>query len=208
MVHARRLHHWLTVLRHIKVWQLIVLLVVSGMLSAYLLRQNNLQMIELRNEVKKADENNDKIPESLINLQHYVTSHMNTDLGRGVFLEHSYQRAYDKAVQEALAATNPNSKIYEAVEQECRPVFARTGSFPAYTECAREKLSVLAPSSDPMSSVKAPPAEIFTHNFSSPLVSVDAAGILVLLTVVIALLLLGRIIGYVTLRAVLKARHQ
>ena len=109
MVNKRRLHHWYVILRQVKLWQLLVVFIVFASASAFFLRQNNLQMIELRNLVKKADEENKDIDQALINLQHYVTSHMNTDLGDGIALQYSYERAYTAAVEAAAHSTNPNA---------------------------------------------------------------------------------------------------
>ncbi|MGH7196827.1 MAG: hypothetical protein ACREGJ_03650 [Candidatus Saccharimonadales bacterium] len=207
-LNKRRLHHWLTVLRYIKLWQLILLFILLAVLSAYLLRQNNLGMVERRNAVKKADEEKSNVKEALTELQRYVSAHMNTNLGNGVFLEHSHQRAYDLAVQETLSATNPTSHLYEQVERECQPVFRRTGSFPAYTQCARDKLGTISPGQDPLASLQAPDSALFRYNFASPRWSLDMAGISVLVTLVVGVLMVLRIVGYLLLRFVLKMRHQ
>jgi hypothetical protein len=203
----RKLHHWFRIIRAVKVWQLLLLLVLLGLASAFLLRQNNLGMVELREAVKKADKEDGDVKKALLNLQHYVSAHMNTDLGDGVALQDSYKRAYDAAVQKAVDTSNPNSKIYEQVELECRPVFQRTNSFPAYTECAREKLSTLAPGQDAINDLHLPPAELFRYNYTSPLWSPDAAGITLLLTGVVALVLVARMVSYLILRAILRT-HQ
>jgi hypothetical protein len=202
-----KLHHWFRIVRAVKVWQLLVLLVLLGLASAFLLRQNNLGMIELREAVQRADKEGGDVKKALLELQHYVSAHMNTNLGEGVALPSSYKRAYDTAVQKAVSTSNPNSKIYEQVELECRPVFQRTNSFPAYTECAREKLSTLAPGQDALTNVHVPPPDLFRYNYHSPLWTPDAAGITLLLTVVVALILVARLITYLILRAVLRA-HQ
>ena len=208
MADKRKLHHWLTVLQHIKTWQLIVLLVLFGAVAAFLLRQNNLRMIELRNAVTQADENpTGDTKAALLNLQKYVASHMNTDLGNGVYLQETYQRAYSAAVQAAVTATNPNAALYEKVEKECRPVYERTKSFPAYTQCASDKLGQLAPNQDALANFKAPPVDLYHYNFVSPLISFDAAGIFVIITGVIALLILARLVAYIVLRLMLRTRR-
>lgn len=206
-MNKRHLHHVYTTLRHIKVWHLIVLFIVFAVLTVFLLRQNNLGMIELRNTVKQADEEDGDVKGALLNVQHYVSSHMNTYLGEGIFLEHSYRRAYDKAVQQAVNTTNPNTRFYEQVELECRPVFQRTGSFPAYTECARGKLATIGAGLDALSAFAPPPVDLYRYNFTSPLWSFDGAGFALILTALAAFLLLLRLLGYAVLRLIIKSHN-
>lgn len=207
MADKRKLHHRLTVLRKIKTWQLLILLAVFAVGAAFTLRQNNLQMIELRNLVTKADEEAGDTKTALINLQHYVSQHMNTSLGNGIYLQETYQRAYAAAVQQAVNTTNPQAKLYEQVELECRPVYERTRSFPAYTLCAKEKLDKLAPNQDALANVKTPSADLYHYNFASPLISFDGAGALVILTGVTGLAIVIRFIAYVVLKVMLRARR-
>lgn len=208
MADTHKLHHRLTVLKKVKTWQLIILLVVFGGSAAFALRQNNLQMIELRNLVTKADEDPEgDVKTALVNLQHYVGQHMNTSLGNGIYLQETYQRAYAAAVQQAVNTTNPQAKLYEQVEIECRPVYERTKSFPAYTLCAKEKLDKLAPNQDALANVKTPSADLYHYNFASPLISFDLAGILVILTGVTAIVIIIRLVAYLVLTVLLRARR-
>lgn len=203
MADKRRLHHMLTVLRRVKTWQVLLAFLLLLGLAIFLLRQNNLGMVELRNLVKKADEENGDTRAALTNLQKYVTSHMNTDLGAGIFLEHTYQRAYDAALQAAANSVNPSSQVYKQAENECRAQFG-TRSFQLYLQCVQQKVTSLAPGRDPLQDVKAPPAELFKYNFASPYFSFDLAGIVVLITALFGLLVAARIMGYFTLRWLLR----
>lgn len=206
MVDKRKLHHLLTILRRIKTWQLLLLFIVFFALSLYLLRQNNLGMVELRNLVKKVDEENGNTQAALTNLQRHVTSHMNTDLGAGVFLEHSYQRAYDMALKEATSRVNPNSAVYNQAENQCREQFGAR-SFQQYLQCVQQKVTSLSPGRDPLENVKVPPAELFAYNFVSPTWSFDWAGIVVLITAFIGVIVVVRAVGYITLTQLLR-RHK
>ena len=206
MAFKHHAHHWFRLIRAVKVWQLILLLLALVGASAYLLRQNNLEMVALRDAVKVADEENGDTKQALLNLQRYVTAHMNTSLGDGIVLQSSYKRAYDVAAQKAVSAGNPASKIYAQVELQCRPVFARTHSFPAYTQCAREKLSSLAPGQDTLSSFHAPSTDLFRYNYLSPVWSPDLAGIAVLASIFTLLIILARVTSYLILRSILH-RH-
>jgi hypothetical protein len=202
-----RLHHWYKVVRGLKTWQLLLVLLAALVVSAFLLRQNNLEMVRLRAAVEQADMQNGDVTKALLNLQHYVSAHMNTDLGEGIALQYSYQRAYEAAVQQAASSTNPQAALYAKVEEECRPVFQRTQSFPAYTQCAHDKLSQLAPGQDALSALKAPPADLYKITFTSPGWSPDLAGFSVVLTIIVTLMLIVRLASYLILRAILRAHR-
>jgi hypothetical protein len=201
----RKLYRWFKIVRYVKTWQLFLLLILLVFGSAYFLRQNSLGMDELRTAVKTADEEAGDTKQALLNLQHYVAGHMNTSLGEGIVLQSAYQKAYNTALQKSLNYTNPNSQLYTQVELECRAVFKRTHSFPAYTQCAHEKLSKLAPGQDPLSSFTPPASDLFHYNYASPAWSPDLAGFSVLLTVVVAFVLVGRAVAYVAIRAILRS---
>lgn len=208
MADKRKLHHWLTIVRRVKTWQLLILLVLCGAMAIFLLRQNNLHMVALREAVTKADADpNGDTKKALTNLQKYVTSHMNTNLENGVYLQQTYQRAYTAAVEAAANATNPQAAIYTQVELQCRPIYQSTHSFPAYTQCAHDKLSQLAPGQDALSNLKTPDVMLYHYNFATPIISFDPAGIFVLLTGVIALIIILRIGTYLVLKLLLRAKH-
>lgn len=194
------------VLRRIKTWQLLIVFVLLIAASVYTLRQNNLGMVERRNLVKQADENNDNVQAALTELQRYVASHMNTNLGEGIFLEHSYQRAYDMAVQAAANAVNPSSQVYKDAEATCRQTYLRDRSYRNYVSCMDTQLKAATPGSDPLANLEQPPAELFTHNFASTRWSPDWAGVSVLLAVITAVLIVLRLLSYIVLRAMLKMR--
>ena len=88
-------------MQRVKTWQLIVLLIIVGFIAATFLRLNNIGMVQRREAVLVADKegNDEVIINRLYDLQRHVSSHMNTDLGRGVYLEESYTRDYDEWVR-------------------------------------------------------------------------------------------------------------
>jgi hypothetical protein len=200
----RKLHHWLVVLRRIKTWQLVLLGLAFAVAAAFALRQNNLEMIEKRNLLKKADEDNKDIKARLADLQLYVTTHMNTELGTGIFLEHSYQRANDEAVKKAVNSASPSGKLYTQAEAACRPEYDRSHVFRAYLLCIQDRLAELAPGQDPLAELKAPPPELFRYNFASPRWSVDLAGLLVFASLLSVVLIIFRLVGFIALKLILR----
>ncbi len=128
---------------------------------------------------------------------------MNTSLGQsGIYLEHTYQRAYDRTVQESLNDDSVSRNLYEQADQACQAVFNRTYSFPAYTQCVAERLTG-ASSNDPLSNAALPSVDIFRYNFISPIWSPDFAGFAVLITGVIAMLLVLRVVSFAGLYLIL-----
>lgn len=181
-------------------------------ISATLLRLNNLGMIERRNAVIAADKAGDpqQIRERLMELQEYVTSHMNTDLGKGVYLTESYNRDSAKALEQASAATNPNSAVYQQASMTCRARFRGSAeSFRNdYVQCVVAEVGALSSGSDPASGVGLPKAELYRHDFVSPRWSPDIAGIFVLLTALLLLFIIAKIAFTLMARAILKGHFR
>ena len=163
-------------------------------------------MIDAREKVKAADVSDTNIKGALVALQSYVSGHMNTSLGEGIFLNNSYVRDYQAQLQAAANASNPNAAAYAQIERECRPLRAQGGYIP-YTQCAHDKLAALGPGPDAFAAVQPPPVALYTYNFYSPLWSADLTGFVVLATFIVGLLIVLRVTGYVTLRILLRFRR-
>lgn len=194
-------------LRRAKIWQLVVLFILSCLVSATLLRLNNIGMVQRRSAVLAADEVGDAsiIKTRLLELQRYVTSHMNADMGKGVYLEASYKRDVQKAYESASVDSNPNGNIYKKAQEVCEPQFDYWT--PAYIQCTISELEKYPASSQLVSSVNLPQSNSYRHVFLSPLWSADFAGFSVLVSVVILIMIIFRIIGVVILRAILHYRY-
>ncbi len=147
---------------------------VSFSISAFALRSNNQQMLELRDAVYAADERGEGTQEALQELQAYVTSHMNTDLSSGnnnVYPPIQLKASYDRLVAERgekLAADN--TKIYNDAQQECERQnpndFSGRNRVPCIEEYVKSKGVVLPTISDAM----------YKFSFVSPSWSPDLAG--------------------------------
>lgn len=208
-MNKRTLHHSLVVLRQIKTWQLLIVLVVLGAAAAFFLRQNSLHMVELRNQVMQADEQDKDIPGALTRLQRYVTTHMNTGMGdRGIYLEHSYQRAYDAAVQRAASSGNASAATYQQADKDCRGLFSKTASFPAYIQCVTDKVAATGAAADPVAAIQAPSADLYRFNYQAPAWSPDVAGYTLLATALVGIILVLRLLFLWGVYALLRSRHQ
>lgn len=198
-----KLHHWWRQLTRIKVWMLVILLLGFGVLSAYLLRQNNLGMVRRRDAVVAADKNNGDVDTALKNLRGYMMHHMNTAMSQPVQLQYSYQREVQHRVDAAANTGKANdASAYKRAQDECKALNTVT-----YAQCVIDKTSAIAPGSDPVTQVKNPPVELYSFQFYSPLWSPDAAGFSVLIFIVILLLLIIRIVAERIAKAILK-QHQ
>lgn len=196
-IDKHKLHHWWRAARQLRTWQLVVILILLAFISATLLRLNNIGMIELRSAVLKADDSGDatKIKQSLTDLQQYVNAHMNTDLGPGIYLEKSYDRAREAALNAANSATNPSSAVYQQASIDCRSRFVGgVASFRNdYVQCVVEKVGALNQANDPLQGLNLPKADLYRYDFVSPIWSPDIAGFSVLVTLLLALFIICKI---------------
>ena len=211
-MNKRSLHTTFSVIMRVRTWQLVVMLLIGLVLSAAFLRLNNLEMDKRRTAVMQADKLADReaTKQGLIELQRYVSAHMNTSLGNGFYLEHQYNRDKEAALTAATSTTNPNSAVYQQASIECRNRFqGGVASFRNdYVACVAERVRALSPSTDPSVGLKLPKAESYYYNFASPLWSPDLAGIMVLFCLIVTSVILLRAIAAVVLRVVLKHRFK
>lgn len=207
MAAKRQIKRNLRQLQRVKTWQLVVLLLLFGFIAATFLRLNNVGMVERRSAVLIADETGDSeaTKARLFELQRYVASHMNADMG-SIYLEHQYKRDNEKLLSEASGDSNPNGNIYKKAQESCAPRFR--GYSQAYLQCTIDYLNQYAPANDPVTKVAKPNVEMYRHSYAAPLWSPDFAGWSVLACAVIVLMIIGRLIGIAILRLLLKTRYR
>jgi hypothetical protein len=199
-------------IRALKTWQLVVILFLGVILSATLLRLNNLEMVERRSAVVAADEKGDReaMRSSIIELQRYVARHMNTGLGNGFFLSKTYERDRDAALAAANQSTNPNSSVYQQASIECRSRFqgGRESFRNDYVQCVIERVSAMSPQTDVEQTLNLPKADAYKVNFASPFWTPDMAGLAVAFCVLVTLVILGRALLTLGLRMLLKRHYR
>lgn len=199
-------------LNRIRTWQLVVMLIIGLMVSAAFLRINSLEMDDRRAAVYEADAKGDpeEIKRAIIELQQYVSSHMNTSLGTGFYLEQSYNRDRESAINTVATTENPNAAVYQQASIDCRNRFqGGVESFRNdYVTCVAERVRALSPSQDPESGLNLPKAEQYHYNFASPLWSPDLAGFAVLFCVIVTSVIVLRIVAAIILRLLIKFRFK
>ena len=195
-------------LQRIKTWQLIVLLIIVGFISATFLRLNNIGMVERREAVMSADKQGDEqtIIQRLYDLQRHVSSHMNTDVGRGVYLEASYNRDVQNWQTTQYGDSNPNGNIFVKAQEVCAPRFRSYSA--AYLQCTTSELEKYPAAANPATDTSKPRQEAYIHAFSSPLWSPDFAGWSVLVFVIIAVLIVVRFISLGILALLLRKHYK
>lgn len=209
MANKRQVKRSIRQLQRIKTWQLVVLLVLMGFVAATFLRLNNIGMSQRRAAVLDADKTGDQtaIKSRLVDLQRYVSSHMNTSMGT-IYLEEQYKRDSEAANKAASSDGNPNGNIFKKAQDICAPRFQHLGNFStAYKQCVLDELAKYPAASELTSSLKLPRADTYRHSFSSPLWSPDFAGFSVLACLLIVLIIIARLVGLLVLRMILKTRH-
>ena len=210
-----QIRYKLRALRRAKTWQLIVILIPLLFVSATFLRLNNLGMVERRDAVKAADKKGDTeaIKTKLTDLQHYVSTHMNASLDKGIVLEDSYKRDRAAAIEAATNATNasnPSSSVYQQASVECRERFqGGVASFRNdYVQCVVARVQSLGQGQAASADLKLPVVGNYRYNFSSPLFSFDFAGISILICGLLVGVIVFRLLAIFLLQTVLKYRQK
>ncbi len=208
MADKGKIKHSIGELQRIKTWQLLVLLVIVAFIAATFLRLNNIGMVQRREAVINADEagKEQAIIERLSDLQRYVSAHMNTDLGQGVYLEKSYNRDLQEWQTAKYGDANPNGNIYKKAQEVCAPQFSYYSY--AYLQCTTNELAKYPAAADPASDSSKPRQEAYIHSFSSPTWSPDFAGWTVLLCGVIIIMIIVRLISIGILQLMLKRHYK
>ncbi len=189
----KHLHHIWRRLRPIKPWYFLVLALVFGVISIWALRQNNLNMIQLRDTVYQADQNNGDVEGALRELREYIYSHMNTDLASGtngirppIQLKYRYERL---VTDQAQSASAENAKIYSDAQAECERQFPQGLSGSGRIPCIQEYVASRG--------IQTPeiPAALYQFDFISPRWTPDVAGWSLVAAVVCGLLFVASFIS-------------
>ncbi len=185
-------HIWVTRIRPIKVWYLIVILLTSALVCVISLRHNNQQMGKLRDAVYVADENNSDVVGALQQLQTYVGAHMNTSLtaGSSVYPPIQLKFTYERLQAEANTKYNQaNAAIYTEAQKYCEEQNSHDFSGRNRVPCIEQYVASHGVS--PSASI---PDGMYKFNFSSPSWSPDAAGWSLVFSMVMAVVILLRLL--------------
>ena len=205
-------------LSQIKTWQLVILLIMSGFISATFLRLNNVGMVERRESVEHADKAGDMVnlQQRLYDLQRYVSTHMNADPGK-IALDHTYKQMYDrklKEFEEEIKNQSSNDTVSK-VRAVC-DARAQQGGYgrfttqadPRYINCINEEWEKYPAAKVANLQFEAPSTEPYYHTFVSPIWSADYAGWSLLVTIFIAMIIIMRLVVLGMLKLMLRRRNK
>lgn len=165
---------------------ILILAAVSCLICLNALRTNNLEMVKLRADVYQADKDNKDVRGALTTLQHYVTSHMNTNLTPGpntVYPPIQLKYTYDR-LQAALDANQQtNDQVYSDAQAYCEAQNSSDFSGRNRVPCIQQYVL-----SHGATAPKTVPDGLYKFDFLSPTWSPDLAGWTVITTLVLGLL--------------------
>lgn len=207
----------------IKTWQLLLVLIPLLFLCATMLRANHIKMTELRDAVLAADEKEDdeEIAKTLEELKQYVFHEVVINIvddnggqkimfGTGPFyLEHSYIRAANKALEEAEAkmasGDNPNGNVYGKAGEVCRALAIQNGwswNNANFINCMLTEIQKYPAADEIQDTIIAslPSTELYRKNYASPIFTFSATGLVIVLIVLIIVVIIIRFFIWVILR--------
>lgn len=172
---------------------LILLLLVSALASAIFLRQNNLNMTNLRDELVAKDETGEvsQVQSAARKLQNYVAHHMNTTTGKIAL-----QTLYNQAAEQAMEQSKPpeiSTDIYQQATNDCRPQLANYG-YRAWASCVATKVGLNATTTLATADSAAPDPDLYYVEYAPARWSADLAGLSLLLFTVVAIVLIIELI--------------
>lgn len=219
---------WLKKLRPLKNWQLFLILVPLLFVSVELLRRDHIRMVELRDAVLAADEDEDteKITSNLEALRDFTFSNVVINVvddnggqritfGTGPFyLEHLYIRAALTALSEAELSfdsdTNPNGNVYGAASAICQPLAIQNGwswNNPNYVNCMLDEIAKYPSMDDEIKDniiAKIPSTELYRYNFASPIWAPTLTGFVLLFDLIIIVVIFIRIFVWIFLKIAIR----
>ena len=192
MANKRYLHHLWTKLRPVSYWYFLIAFIVTALVAVWALRDNNLKMIELRDQVTAADESGEGIQEALTELREHVHGHMNTDLTSGgnaiyppIQLKYTYERLTEDE-RERVAAIN--QKVSDDAVRICERRFPAGRLRDGRVQCVQEYITDNSVEED----FDDVPKELYQFAFVSPVWSPDVAGISIVLAALFFILFVVR----------------
>lgn len=189
-MNKRKLHHYYKKFRAVSYWYFLAGFLIFGAISLYSLRQNNLQMIRLRDAVTQADKDNGDVETALRNLREYVYSHMNTNLSTGNNIKPPIQLKYryDRLVEAEKAKTaQASGQVYTDAQAYCEKLYPGSFSGGPRVPCITDYVN-----SHPVPGASSIPDSLYKFDFVSPTWSPDLAGWTLVLSVIFLMLFIVR----------------
>lgn len=194
-MNKRKLHHVWTRFRLIKPLYFLLAALLCLLVGVFALRSNSQHMAELRDAVYAADRDNGDVQKSLIDLQAYVTAHMNTNLSTGnnvyppIQLQYTYQRLVQSQSSKLQAA---NGDLYTQAQAYCQAQNPTDFSGRNRVPCIQKYVQERGVQTSLANTIS---ASLYQFDFVSPRWSPDLAGWSLFLAGLFALLAAGKFIA-------------
>ncbi len=186
----RKLNNFLALSKKVPYWGFFIAGVLLLFISVFALRANNQRMIELKQAVFVADEQNGDVEKALTDLREYVYSHMNTNLTSGdnairppIQLKYRYERL---VIEEKASQNIGNESIYTDAQNFCEQQISTGFSGRNRLECIEEYVDSKGITTTEVNI----PDDIYKFDFVSPSWSPDLAGFS-LLAAIISFIIFG-----------------
>lgn len=161
-------------LKRMNSWYFLAAAGLFGLVAIIALRQNNLTMIKLREQVAVVDEQDGDIEAALRDLREYVYAHMNTNLNSGansikppIQLKYEYERL---VAAEKARVSAQTEKVYTEAQLTCEAQFPDSFSGGPRVPCIQSYID-----SRPIAE-QTIPESLYKFDFVSPAWSPDLAG--------------------------------
>lgn len=165
-----------------------IAILVLGFMATGALRQNNLNMLKLRDDVFTADKSGINVEESLRSLRNYVSGHMNTELPKlGSEKAIQLKYSYDRKVSEELKRFQDESA---AISAKAKSTCASLKTELLKVDCEQAYIK-----SHPVNPVAEVHPEEYSIEFVSPVWSFDLAGWLIISATAAGLIFIARIVA-------------
>ena len=155
-------------------WILMTIAVMFGVVGVFGLRNNNLQMVQLRDKVFLADKNNANLPEAMKELKAFVFTHMNSSTK--IELKYTYERAAEAAIKESSNITTGEGNIFDKVPSQCGGAARFTDTTdPCVKAYIDKRIKELGGENSKLA--KLPNKRLYIHEYKSPILSFDFTGL-------------------------------
>lgn len=209
--------------QNLHTWQMILILIPLLFLAATFLRLDHIRMADLRSRVIEADKNGDDeaVSKYLEELSDFVRNNIVINVveengsqkitfGTGPFyLEESYRRAANQAIEEAennlSTDSNPYGNIYAAAMNVCKPqAIANNWAWndQGYLNCMTGEINKYPASEDLSTKITAsvPSTELYRKEFSSRVWAPTLSGFTILLCFALSVVIFIRLLIWVLIR--------
>lgn len=212
---------------HLKIWQLILILIPMMFVVATLLRYDHSKMMTLKEAVAAADKegNDEEAARQIEELKAFTFSHIVVNVvekngvsevtfGTGpIYLDGQYQRKAATLIAEAEATvgddSNPNGNVFAEAMAVCKPQAIEHGwawDSNEYINCMTTEINnhPAADVIDDAIKVKIPSAGLYRYDFASPIWAPCASGWMILLCLAIIVVIFIRFIRWVAIRIAIR----